>query len=380
MRNAVWGLLFVIISVPVAFATTQSKSRDRTGTLQVLAKDIEVAKNTLEIEEYKQKRVLTGLYTMNKNLQSLVMKRSELEQQKGLTEIQIQDLSEKMDQNTQQVQAQKSQLAERLRAIYKLQGPTLARFLFAAKNSADLERNLKILGIVAQRDLQMIQSFRQSLKDLEYRKAGLTQKLASLQDVEAALKQHEEKLQSEVSQKSKILAGIRRKKLFTENQIKNLKTKTLDYDLADSGIMDMLLKPSFEAQKGQLPKPIQGRVSTSFGLVKASNHSYVLSNKGLLIASTVGTPVKAVFDGVVSFAGSLPGLGKVLILDHGDHYYTVYGYNSEVRVQLGQEVSQAQVIAKSGRSSFDQQSGLYFEVRHFSEPYNPTEWVKGFSL
>jgi septal ring factor EnvC (AmiA/AmiB activator) len=117
-----------------------------------------------------------------------------------------------------------------------------------------------------------------------------------------------------------------------------------------------------------------------FGLVKQIDQPYVLSNKGVLLAANQGSPVRAVFGGVVSFVGSLPGLGKVLILDHGDHYYTVYGNNADVRVQLGQEVTQSQVIANSGRSSFDQQNGLYFEVRHFSEPYNPMEWVKGFSL
>lgn len=373
----IWPILGLILGLN-SYAVAET--RPQHAMVKDIASEIRTAKDNLEVEDYKQRKILNGLYSINKHLQALVTEKSELEQQKGLTQIQIQDLNQKIDENTQQVQAQKAQLSERLRAIYKLHGPTLARFLFAARSSSDLERNLKILGIVAQRDLQMIKSFRQSLKDLEYRRTGLTQKLATLGQVQAKLLSHESKLQKEMSQKNQILAGIRRKKTFTENQIKNLKTKNLDYDLADSGVMDMLLKPSFEAQKGQLPKPVQGLVAKSFGLVKAPDHSYVLSNKGLLISASQGSPVKAVFDGIVSFAGSLPGLGKVLILDHGDHYYTVYGYNSEVRVQLGQEVTQSQVIAKSGRSSFDQQSGLYFEVRHFSEPYNPTEWVKGFSL
>jgi septal ring factor EnvC (AmiA/AmiB activator) len=357
-----------------------SSARAEKHDPKIIAHDIQAAKDNLEITEYRQRKVLAGLYSINKNLQSLVVSKSALDEQKGMIQIQVQELSQKIEENTQLVQSQKAQLSERLRAIYKLHGPTLARFLFAAKSSADLERNLKILGIVAQRDLQMIKNFRQSLKDLEYRREGLTQKLASLKNVEANLQTQEQKLQKEMTQKNQILAGIRRKKTFTENQIRNLKNKTLDYDLADSGVMDMLLKPSFEAEKGRLPLPVQGLVRKGFGLVKARDQNYVLSNKGLLIGANPGSPVKAVFDGIVSFAGTLPGLGKVLILDHGDHYYTVYGYNSEVRVQQGEQITQSQIIAKSGRSSFDQQSGLYFEVRHFSEPYNPMEWVKGFSL
>lgn len=312
-------------------------------------------------------------------MKKLVTEKADLEEQRNLTELQIQGLNSKIDENNKQTTLQRAQLTDRLRAIYKLKGPSLARFLFAANSSSDLERNLKVLGIVAKRDMDLIKNYRESIKDLHYRKERLEQKLASLQEVEKNLKVHSLKLEKEISQKNSILAGIRRTKMFTRDQIKQLKDKSLSYDIADTGLMDLLLKPSFEAQKGALPRPVEGLVVKNFGLIKVPDQSYVLSNKGLFISANPGSPVKAVFSGVVSFAGTLPGLGQVLILDHGDHYYTVYGNNANLRVQLGQEVAQAQVIANSGRSSFDQQNGLYFEVRHFSEPYNPTEWVKGIS-
>jgi septal ring factor EnvC (AmiA/AmiB activator) len=347
--------------------------------LEKIAKDMQIAKDNLEIQEFKQKKILTALYSINKNLKKLVVEKSELDEHKNHIALQIQGLNQKIEENAHQSETQKAQLTDRLRAIYKLKGPTLARFLFAAKSSSDLERNLKILGVVAQKDFQLIKSYQESLRDFKYRKDRLTEKLASLKEVEVRLADHEKKLQKEVFQKNKILGGIRRNKMFTQEQIKTLKDKSLNYDLADTGLMDLLMKPSFETQKGALPKPVQGPVVKSFGLQKAPDQGYVLSNKGLFIASNIGSPVRAVFSGVVSFAGSLPGLGQVLILDHGDHYYTVYGNNANLRVQLGQEVAQAQVIASSGRNNFDQQNGLYFEVRHFSEPYNPMEWVKGFS-
>jgi septal ring factor EnvC (AmiA/AmiB activator) len=368
-------LLVFLFSV-CAFAETPAKD----GPLEKIARDLKIAKDNLEIQELKQRKVLTALYSINKNLKKLVTEKAELGQQKSLVELEILGLNKRIEDNGHQAESQKAQLTERLRAIYKLRGPTLARFLFAAKNSSDLERNLKILGIVAQRDLQLIKTYREATKDFEYRKRKLTQKLASLKEVEDNLQKYEIKLQQEVDQKNKILTGIRQSKMFTQDKIKDLKDKTLSYDLADTGLMDLLLKPSFEAQKGSLPRPVQGPVIKYFGLVKQSDQPYVLSNKGLLISAALGSPVRAVFSGIVSFVGTLPGLGQVLILDHGDHYYTVYGNNADVRVQLGQEVTQSQVIASSGRSSFDQQNGLYFEVRHFSEPYNPMEWVKGFSL
>lgn len=358
----------------------QAEVAPKNLALEKIAKDMVVAKENLEIQELKQRKVLTALYSINKNLKKLVVQKSDLDQQKSMVLLEIEALEKKISEAGQQAEIQKSQLSERLRAIYKLRGPTLTRFLFSSKSSADLERNLKILGIVAQRDLQMIKAYRDSAKDFEYRKLKLTHKLQSLKTVELTLQKNEKKLQQEIGQKNKILAGIRKTKMFTQEKIRSLKDRSTSYDLSDSGLMDLLMKPSFEAEKGLLPPPVQGPVLKSFGLVKQGDQPYVLSNKGLFIAAPQRSPVRAVFSGVVSFVGSFPGLGQVLILDHGDHYYTVYGNNSNVLVQLGQEVAQSQVIASSGRSSFDQQNGLYFEVRHFSEPYNPKEWVKGFSL
>lgn len=371
-----WSMVF-FLSSSLALAEVPPPAN---ANLEKISKDMRIAKENLEIQELRQKKVLAALYSINKNLKKLVTEKAHLEQQKNLTTLQIQSLNQKIEDNTHQAESQKAQLTDRLRAIYKLKGPTLARFLFATKSSSDLERNLKILGIVAQRDLQLIKTYQESLKDLKFRKDRLTEKLASLKELEANLQVHERKLQKEGSQKNGILVGIRRNKTFTQDQIQALKSKSLNYDLVDTGLMDLLLKPSFESQKGTLPRPVQGPVVKNFGLQKSPDQAYVLSHKGLFIASTQGAPVRAVFSGVVSFAGSLPGLGQVLILDHGDHYYTVYGNNANLRVQLGQEVAQSQVIASSGRSSFDRQNGLYFEIRHFSEPYNPMEWVKGFSL
>ncbi len=368
---------FVMLFFYASFALAEIPVND--ANLEKIAKDMQAAKENLEIQEFRQKKVLTALYSINKNLKKLVSEKSNLEQQRNITDLQIQQLNKKIIENDKQAMLQKLQLTDRLRAIYKLKGPTLTRFLFEAKSSSDLERNLKILSVVAKRDFTLIKSYRKSVNDLRYRKDSLTQKLESLKDVELSLQIYEKKLQKEIFQKNNILAGIRRSKLFTQDQIKSLKDKSLNYDIVDSGLMDLLLRPSFEGQKGNLPRPAHGLVVKTFGLLKSPDQPYVLSNKGLFIAVTPGSPVRAVFSGVVSFAGSLPGLGQVLILDHGDHYYTVYGNNADLRVQLGQEVAQTQVIANSGRSSFDQQSGLYFEVRHFSEPYNPMEWVKGFS-
>ena len=117
-----------------------------------------------------------------------------------------------------------------------------------------------------------------------------------------------------------------------------------------------------------------------FGLAKSNDHPYTLNHKGIFISAPQGNPVQTVFEGKVSFAGELPGFGKTLIIDHGDHYYTVYAHAKDLKVQMGDEVTQSQTVATVGRSLQDNSDGLYFEIRHFSEPYDPQLWMKGLSL
>ncbi len=71
------------------------------------------------------------------------------------------------------------------------------------------------------------------------------------------------------------------------------------------------------------------------------------------------------------------GFGRTLIIDHGDHYYSVYSNIEGIDVGLGDEVEQNQVVAKSGLDPARSIEGIYFEIRHFSEPADPSLWMKG---
>ena len=90
--------------------------------------------------------------------------------------------------------------------------------------------------------------------------------------------------------------------------------------------------------------------------------------------------MKAVADGRVVYSGAVQGLGRTVIIDHGDHFYTVYANAQDIFVNLNSQVQENQKIASVTEAPFDKESGLYFEVRHFSEPTDPAPWMKGSTL
>lgn len=342
-----------------------------------LAKDFEATKKKLEDAELKQRQVLSGLYEINKKIKKTVTERGSLSQQRALLEVNVRNLSQKVEELETKAKSQRALLAERLKAIYKLGGQPLARFLLSSESSVSLERNLKILGIVASRDLELIKNYRQDLKDLQSKKKTLALRLENMKSVEASIADKEKKLIAEQGLKNKLLDGIRKSKLFAINKINGLREKSLMYNIDDAGVFDLLFKASFSDQKGELPRPIDGVITRKFGLIKGQDHPYTLSSKGIFISAAKGTPIKSVFSGKVSYVGELPGFGSTLIVDHGDHYYTVYAHAEDIKVNEGDEISQAQVLANAGGLSTDNPSGMYFEIRHFSEPYDPQQWMKG---
>jgi len=101
---------------------------------------------------------------------------------------------------------------------------------------------------------------------------------------------------------------------------------------------------------------------------------------GKVFQAPFGSEVRAVFDGIVIFNDTVPGYGKVVIIDHGDDYYTLTGQGSRFFVKVGQKVTEGEIIGFVGSGAWSEQ-GIYFEIRHNGLPEDPTVWLdlRGFS-
>ena len=115
--------------------------------------------------------------------------------------------------------------------------------------------------------------------------------------------------------------------------------------------------------------PVRGRVITRFGEIEDD-----VTTKGIDIAAVLNQPVAASRSGTVSFVSeSVKGYGKMVILDHGNAFQTVYAYNAANLVSKGQKVRQGETIAHTGVSSRNQMPALHFEIRKSHQPLNPEQ-------
>ena len=113
--------------------------------------------------------------------------------------------------------------------------------------------------------------------------------------------------------------------------------------------------------------PVAGAIVSSFG-----EDGELGKNKGIDIAARRGTAVVASRSGTVSFIDEyMKGLGKTIIIDHGDEYSTVYAHNSDILISVGDVVKQGQTIAKIGDTGRASRTQLHFEIRKGHETQNP---------
>jgi septal ring factor EnvC (AmiA/AmiB activator) len=131
----------------------------------------------------------------------------------------------------------------------------------------------------------------------------------------------------------------------------------------------------FEELRGALPPPVDAEVSRPFGKVVDAEYLTQTFRKGVEFDAPIGERVVAVATGEVRFAGWFRGYGKIVIMDHGDQYFTVSGHLSEIFVQVGDRVRAGDLLGSAGETGTLSGPSLYFELRHGSEPLDPSTWL-----
>jgi len=135
--------------------------------------------------------------------------------------------------------------------------------------------------------------------------------------------------------------------------------------------VETLAVGDFERLKGQLRLPVKGEILARFGTKRGDGPSW----KGLFIKAPEGAEVKAISAGKVVFADWYKGYGNMIIVDHGDQYWSLYSNNQAVLKHVGDMVKTGDVIASAGNSGGNEQSGLYFEIRHQGRVFDPLNWI-----
>lgn len=122
-------------------------------------------------------------------------------------------------------------------------------------------------------------------------------------------------------------------------------------------------------RKGSLPWPVKGTVVGTYGSRVDPKYKTVTKSPGIDIAAANGAPVTAVDSGKVSFADHFLGYGRMVILDHGGRYHSIYSRLKDIRVSVGAIVKRGEPLGLAADT-------LHFEFRVGGKSVDPLDWLR----
>ena len=239
----------------------------------------------------------------------------------------------------------------------------------------DLRPDAEVLRLLRPCARERIAGIRDKLEHL----ALVEDKIAAEHDRLAALEADQERqveaLRSAQQGRTRTVAAIDREIKSQSSQLKRLQSQAQSLEKLIADLRKALenvpvaKQAPFEPLRGKLPWPVQqGHVLARFGQPRAGGS---MRWQGMLIGTDRGARVRAPFAGQVVYADWLPGMGLMVVLNHGGGYLSLYGHNEEVFRKVGDSVSAGDVIGAVGNTGGREEPALYFEVRRGREPVDP---------
>jgi ABC-type multidrug transport system fused ATPase/permease subunit len=134
--------------------------------------------------------------------------------------------------------------------------------------------------------------------------------------------------------------------------------------------------PAFSSRRGLLGFPLAGEHEFfSVGKIGPDTEN-ILHNGGLFVRAPQGEPIRSIFRGTVIFSEWLKEYGRVMIIDHGEHYCSLIAHADQLLKRVNDTVESGEVVATIGRTGAIKVPGLYFEIRHHGSPVDPLEWLE----
>lgn len=366
---------------------------------------IQQQKNTLNTQLAEVEKLYGRTVALLKTLQNQV----ELKHQNLLK------IRQEMIKSKEEVAKQNKELAGQMKAAYAMGKKEKLRLLLNQQDPGLSSRMLVYYDYFNKAKLRKLASISESMQHLdqlskqqeqeaEILEKSLAQKKTEQIAVDGVRKRRAElllQLKSDLSSSEQQITYLKE----SENKLKNLvsslqrSTSDLSFDVeqtkkkhevapepakdlpnsgADFSTPTPLVKGAdskdFSSLKGQLPWPVQGRLSNKFG--SARTESTESTWDGVLIDASEGTEIRAITSGKVVYSDWLRGYGLLIIIDHGNGYMTLYAFNQSVYRQVGEWVERGEVIASVGKSGGRSHSGLYFGIRNKGKPVDPLDWCR----
>jgi septal ring factor EnvC (AmiA/AmiB activator) len=266
-------------------------------------------------------------------------------------------------------------LEQRLVQLYKLGSGGYLRLLLSVEDVREMGRAYRTVAALAALDRERVRAHTSTVQSLRDVRAELETRRARAAKLESDARRATADAAASVDARSALIAQIDARRDMNATYVGELQAAQQKLTAAVSALPATGAAISIRPFEGALEWPIAGRVIGRFGRDKGSRFGTAINRNGIEIEASGGLPVSAVHDGTVAFAAPFTGFGNLVILDHGGHAYTLYGYLSSISVTKGGRIARGTKVGTVG-SGPKSQPCLYFEVRVDGKAVDPLQWLK----
>lgn len=339
---------------------------------RVRLEEVRLRLSQLERTEAAGIRRLEALREQISAAQRLV---DQLEQRSVASGREIAEISGRITTTESQIRSRLESLRHRLVMFYKYGRLVPIEALFSTSTIPDVARRMQYLRYFARSDRRVAGELNALRRILDNQQLQLFAAHAELERLMAEHEAERTRLESSRASEEELLHRIR-----TEQRIK--RQLAIEMDSARGRLQDLIQtleqqrqevlaatdSHEFVVSRGRLPWPLRGKVISRFGAKEHPEYKTRTSNRGIDIQATARTEVLAIAGGRIAYADHFMGYGKMVIVDHGAGFYTLYSNLEEVLATVGMTIPAATPIGRT-------REYLHFEIRQEGRPVDPMAWL-----
>lgn len=374
-------LVFTLLCAATAIAQSNSeRARQARAELQQLQAKIGQVKDAISAGREQHDELAEKLTRAGQAVRDAAHKLDKLSQSIAAIKQKVASLEQARDREKAHLGDELDTLRAQVRARYRNGQTNKLRLLLSGTEPAQVGRMLVYYEYFARAQAQQIAELQDMLADLGKRQTALEheqQQLTARQQARAATLAH---LKRSRHERAATLKALEQRIAAQESTLDDYQTAAQRLEELLGTLNTKLTEPAhtppgtFTALKGRMQPPLEGTILARFGSPKAKGR---LRWQGQWRGAPQGTPVHAVAAGRVVYIGYLHHYGLVVVLQHADNYFTVYGHVQSSYVEVGDRVERNEAIARAGHSGGHRRSGVYFEIRKGEQALDPSRWLAG---
>lgn len=377
--NARTAMLIVLFAIAMPFAFADDElAKIKEQELEEVRERISDLKESMDRAARERDRLTAELQAAEIDIAERRRRLDDLERERAFTEKRRAELDARIAGREAELDAEAGRLGAQLRAAYMGGGQERLKLLLNQEDPATLGRLMRYYQYIGEYRAGNMAAVAEALDELATLRGQVVAEESRLDAIAAERSAELERLDAAQAERRRLLASLDRRideegreveRLAAEEQdlarlIAELTTILSDYPIRS--------EQPFADHRGNLTWPVAGTIVHDFGEARGGGK---LTWNGVVLNAPRGREVRAVYHGRVIFADWLAGLGLLVIVDHGEGYLTLYGYNETILKDAGDWVAPGDAIATVGDSGGQPQSSLYFEIRRNAQPVNPRQWV-----